>query len=103
MNKERLAVANKISKQLDTIALSNDAIRFISENSANATMSFSLYVRTEKNEEASISSSLLGEFGLNLEDLKTSIISQIESEIGKKYSELESKFANDEFDTEEKG
>lgn len=103
MNKERLAVANKISKQLDAIALSNDAIRFISENGRNATMSFSLYVRTEKNEEASISSSLLGEFGLNLEDLKASIISQIESEIGKKYSELESKFANDEFDTEEKG
>jgi len=103
MDKQRLVVANRISRQLDSIKDINDAITFISENSRNATMSFSLYVRTEQNEEASISSSLLGEFGLNLEDLRSTIISQLESEISNKYSELESKFANDEFNTEEKG
>ena len=100
MNKERLAVANRISRQLDSLENTNGAMKLISGARAeNVSISFSIFCQTEQG-QISVTSSSLNEFNLDLSYLTSTIISELKSQVESKFGDLNSAFENDQFDVE---
>lgn len=100
MDKIKLVVANRISKQIDSISEINNAISIIQDNYEDATLSFQLLVNSKKDGLVSISSNLLAEYGLDFSEIKNSILNEMQSQLSNKYSDLVYKFDNNIFEEE---
>ena len=102
MNKERLIVANRISRQLDAIESINDTMKTINDaNYENVSFGFNIFCQTE-NGQISVSSSTLTDFNLDLSELRNTLIAVVKGQVENKFGELNSRFENDQFDEEKK-